>query len=78
MYRLLPVGRSPGSRLEPRGAWYSFGISFFPCGESKLFPIGNDFPGPRGHTRGIWSTFGQRYIALDQRFFGSFNFMISL
>ena len=72
MYRLLPAGRSPGNRLEPKGAWYSFGLSFFPSGESKLFTIGNDFAGPRGHTHGIWSSFSQRYIALNQSFFGSF------
>jgi len=40
-----------------------------------LFSFGNDFAGPHKHTHGIWSSFGQWYIALDQSFFMPFDFI---
>ena len=38
-----------------------------------MLSFGNDCAGPRGH--GICSSFGQRYIALDQTFFAPLYFI---
>ena len=40
-----------------------------------MFCFGNDFAGPRRHTHEICSSFGQRYIALDQSFTAPFYFI---
>ena len=56
-YHLLPNGSTPGE-------WYIFGTSFFPSRGGELFIFGN-FAGHWGHTHGIWSNVGQRFIARD-------------
>ena len=58
----FPVGRSPGHPQETHGnpgGMVQFGY----------------FPAPQGHTHGICSNFAQRYISLDQSFFGPFYFI---
>ena len=68
--------------IDPRdthgnpGGIVQFWYSCFPHGYGELFSFGNDFPGPRGDTQGICSSFGQRNIALDQSFLISFRFMM--
>ena len=65
----------PGEPMGIQGEWHSFGISFFLRGGGELFCFGNDFAGSWGHTHGIYSTFDQWYIALDQSFFAPFYFI---
>ena len=67
-YHLLTHGSTPGEPTGTQKKWYRFDISFFPHGRGELLSFGNDFAGPRGHTHGICSSFGQRYIALGQSF----------
>ena len=53
------------------GGMVQFWCFFFPRGGGE-FSFGNDFAGPREQTHGICSSFGQRYIALDQNIFAPF------
>ena len=72
------MGHSPRQPGETHGypeGMVQFGYFFFPRGVGELFSFGNDFAGPRGHTHGICSSFGQQYIALDQSFFASLYFI---
>ena len=62
-----PLGQPQGTHGNPgemERCWYFF----FPHGAGELFSFGIIFAGPRGHTHGICSSFGRRYIALDQSF----------
>ena len=57
-------GSPVGQPLGTHGEWYSFGISFYPAGEGSCLVLETT-------SQNLWvcSSFGQRYIALDQRFF---------
>ena len=58
------MGQPLGHPRGTHGEWHSFGISFFPAGEGSCLVLETT-------SQNLWvcSSFGQRYIALDQRFF---------
>ena len=69
-----PLRHPWGTHGNP-GAMVQFWYFFFSRRGWELFSFGNDFAGPRGHSHGICTGFGQRNIALDQSFL-SFWFLI--
>ena len=66
-------GSPVGQPLGTHGEWYSFGISFYPAGEGSCLVLETT-------SQNLWvcSSFGQRYIALDQRFFLVSFYFISM
>ena len=49
---------------------------FFPRRGGEFFSFGNEFGEPREHTHEICSSFGKRYIDIDQSVFALFYFTL--